>query len=119
MDDPWPRPYLLGPLSCALRLFAAADDVRAEYIELGTAFTESIDAKEGTTTGILPRIERERYWPPWTLPHARMTWRAPATYFRCARAKAAFWCVPGRPKRGPTGSPRRAHPRRSDLRNHE
>ena len=65
----------------------------------GTAFTESIDARRGTTTGIsaadrsatiLTAID------PATRP-ADLA-RAPGTFFRCARGAAACWSAPGRPK---------------------
>ena len=65
-----------------------------------TAFCVSIEAKRGVTTGIsaadraatvLAAIDPED--------QARPTWRGPATCFRCARATAACWCAPGRPRR--------------------
>jgi 3,4-dihydroxy 2-butanone 4-phosphate synthase / GTP cyclohydrolase II len=64
----------------------------------GTAFCESIDAREGVTTGIsaadrtLTILKGHR-------PDCRpRTWPAPATSSPSAPAMAACWCAPGRPK---------------------
>ena len=92
----------------------ALTEERADYLRLppmsqentsrfGTAFTESIEAREGVTTGISAAdrahtirvaIDARQHRLP-ILP-------APATSFRCAHAKAACWCAPDRPKRRST-----------------
>ena len=65
----------------------------------GTAFCESIDAREGVTTGI-SAADRTRtiLTTPSTRSAAPPTWRVPATSSPCARAKAACWSGPARPR---------------------
>ena len=88
----------------------AMTEERLEYLRLGqmsaentsnfgTAFTDSIDAKEGVTTGISATTARVRFrWR--SIPRRDpTTWRVRDTFFPCARARAAYWCVPGRLRR--------------------
>jgi hypothetical protein len=79
-----------------LRLFPMTQQNTSRF---GTAFTESIEAREGVTTGI------SAYRPGAHHPdgdrcalHQRPIWPVPATSFRCAPARAAFWCAPGKPR---------------------
>ena len=68
----------------------------------GTAFTVSIEARKGVTTGI-SAADRARTIKPRSIPRAApRTWRAPATCFRCAHAPAACWCARARPKAAST-----------------
>jgi hypothetical protein len=83
---------------------------RADYLRLppmtaentsrfGTAFTETIEAREGVTTGHLggrPRAHDSRRHRPQDRPPT--TWRAPAMSFRCAHARAGCWCAPDKPR---------------------
>jgi 3,4-dihydroxy 2-butanone 4-phosphate synthase / GTP cyclohydrolase II len=65
----------------------------------GTAFCESIDARDGTTTGI-SAADRTCTILTAIRPDCRPgDWRGRATSFRCGRAKAACWCAPVRRKR--------------------
>src|SRR5215831_16251133 len=50
----------------------------------GTAFCESIDAREGVTTGIS------------AADRTRAILRLPDTCFRFGRGRAAYWCAPAR-----------------------
>jgi 3,4-dihydroxy-2-butanone 4-phosphate synthase len=78
-----------------LRLFPMTQQNSSRF---GTAFTETIEAREGVTTGIsaatgrTPSGRRLRRAP------TRPTWPAPAMSFRCAPARAACWCAPGKPR---------------------
>jgi hypothetical protein len=70
-----------------LRLFPMTQENTSRF---GTAFTETIEAREGVTTGI---------YAPSSIPvQATLILPAPATYFRCAPARAACWCAPGKPR---------------------
>ena len=87
----------------------AMTEERLEYLRLGqmsaentsnfgTAFTESIDAKDGVTTGIsaYDRAETIRVA---IDPSTRPTiWRVPDMSSRFAPAKAECWFAPARPK---------------------
>ena len=64
----------------------------------GTAFTESIEAREGVTTGISAADRARTIRSPSIPPRAPPTWCAPATSFPCAPAPAACWSAPGKPK---------------------
>ena len=88
----------------------AMTEERLEYLRLGqmsaentsnygTAFTESIDAKEGVTTGIsvYDRAETIRVAIRSLHPSATIL-RGPDTSSRFARAKAECWFAPARPK---------------------
>ena len=81
---------------------------RADYLRLppmtaentsrfGTAFTETIEAREGVTTGV-SAAGRIRFALPSTRDRRRTTWRGRVMCFRCAHARAAFWSVRGRPR---------------------
>jgi len=58
--------------------------------KFGTAFTVSVDAKQGTTTGI-SAADRAR-------PPNPTIWSGRGMSSRCGPEKAAFWCGPGRPR---------------------
>jgi len=62
---------------------------------LGTAFTVSIDARRGITTGISP----QRFLSLSMRSHGRRISRVPVTSFPCAQRAAVFSFVPDRPKR--------------------
>ena len=64
----------------------------------GTAFTESIEAREGVTTGI-SAADRARTIRVAVDPASRPSDLVrPGHIFPCAPAKAASWCAPDRPK---------------------
>ncbi len=93
-----PRPDLPDPDRGARRRSAAGPMSQDNTSRFGTAFTESIEAREGVTTGI-SAADRARTIQvaiePGTTPHDLAR---PGTCFRCGRAKAACWCAPARPK---------------------
>ncbi len=63
-----------------------------------TAFTVSVEARTRTTTGISAH-DRAATIAALSIPtQSRVTSCAPDTRFRCARAKAACSCGPGKPK---------------------
>ncbi len=64
----------------------------------GTAFTESIDARRGVTTGISAADRATTILAAIDPATRAATWRAPATSSLCARAAAACWSAPARPK---------------------
>jgi hypothetical protein len=78
-----------------LPLMAASNQSRHE-----TAFTVSIEAREGVTTGISAH-DRARTVAVAIDPEApaRRTSPRPAMCSRCAPARAACWCAPGIPRR--------------------
>lgn len=65
----------------------------------GTAFTVSIEAAEGVTTGI-SAADRARTPSRWPLPRLRSqgTWCVPGTSSPCGRARAASWSALGKPR---------------------
>ena len=78
-----------------LRLFPMTQQNSSRF---GTAFTETIEAREGVTTGI---SAADRAHTIRTAIDPRSTaadLARPGTSFRCARARAACWCAPGRPR---------------------
>ena len=87
----------------------AMTEERLDYLRLGpmsaentsnfgTAFTESIDAKEGVTTGI-SAYDRAHTIQVAIDPRPGPTiWHVPVTSFRFARVKEECWFVPARPK---------------------
>ena len=89
-----PRLPRSAPTPCTLNPMTQDNTSR-----FGTAFTESIEAREGVTTGISAADRAHTIQvaiSPGSTPHdlarpGRMS-SAPV------RAKAAFWCAPGRPK---------------------
>ena len=93
--------------------------VRENRAPLGTAFTVSIDARARHRARHLGH--RPRHHHPHRDPrrrHARPTSSRPGTSSRCARAAAACWCAPARPRarstsRGSPASPRPASSARS------
>ena len=70
---------------------------------MGTAFTVSIEAKEGVTTGIsaADRARTVQVWPP-TRPGAPTTSSLRATSSRWSPATAACWSAPATPRRRST-----------------
>ena len=84
---------------------------RADYLRLGpmtqentsrfgTAFTESIEAREGVTTGIsaADRAHTIRVAIDPGVDGAR-TWRGRGMCFRCGRGRVVCWCARGRRRR--------------------
>ena len=85
---------------------------------LGTAFTISVEAREGVTTGISAADRAHTIQVAIDPPRRRTTSSSPATSSRSARATAASSCAPARPRppstsRGSPGSPRPASSARS------
>ena len=81
--------------------------------QLGTAFTNSVEAREGVTTGHLGRRPRAHDRTSRSIPpRRRTTSSSPATSSRCARATAASSSAPARPRRPSTsrGSPASSRP---------
>jgi 3,4-dihydroxy 2-butanone 4-phosphate synthase / GTP cyclohydrolase II len=72
---------------------------RTNTSRFGTAFCESIEAREGISTGISAFDRARQSALPLTPLRSRAISRVPGTCFRCGREKAAFWCGPDRPKR--------------------
>ena len=68
----------------------------------GTAFTESIESREGVTTGISAHDRAHTIRVAIDPNRELRTWRGRATYSRCVHAVAACWCVPGKRKRRST-----------------
>jgi hypothetical protein len=66
---------------------------------LGTAFTVSIDARRGITTGISAAIVQPQSLLPSIKIRARKTWRVQATSFRCAPRTVASSFALVKPKR--------------------
>ena len=64
-----------------------------------TAFTVSIEAREGVTTGISAATGRGRCRWPSTRPRGRQILRRRGMCFRCGRAMAACWCARAIPRR--------------------
>ena len=77
-----------------LRLFPMTQQNSSRF---GTAFTETIEAREGVTTGI---SAADRAHTIRTAIDARSTlfrtWRGRDMCFRCGRARAGCWCGRGR-----------------------
>ena len=96
-----PRADLPGADRAALRRAGPGADHAAQYFDaFGTPFCEPIDARarhhhrnQRLATAPPP------FWRPPIPKRARKIWRGPATSTPCARATAACWCAPGRPKR--------------------
>ncbi len=65
----------------------------------GTAFCESIDAREGVSTGISAADRTNTILAAVNPATGRMTSRGRATFSRCARATAACWFAPDKRKR--------------------
>ena len=82
-----------------LRLFPMTQQNSSRF---GTAFTETIEAREGVTTGISAADRAHTIRMAIAPESTAATWLAPATSFRCARAGAACWCAPDRPRRRST-----------------
>ena len=79
----------------ALRLPMMTHDNRSPH---GTAFTVSIDARDGISTGISAR-ERAHTIRVAVAPDASPTiWSRPGTSSRCARNAAACWSAPATPR---------------------
>ncbi len=69
---------------------------------LGTAFTVSIDARRGITTGISAADRATTILVAVDPNRGRRTWRGPVIFFRCAQRTAACWFVPDKQKRAST-----------------
>ena len=67
-----------------------------------TAYTVSVDARDGVSTGIsaADRAPRSARWP--TRRPSRTSWSGRATSSRCATARAACWAAPATPRRRST-----------------
>ena len=79
----------------------------------GTAFTVSIEAARGVTTGISAADRARTILAAVAPTRSPETWFARATSSRCGRARAGCWCAPARPRarwiwRGWRGCPRPA-----------
>ncbi len=78
-----------------LRLFPMTQHNSSRF---GTAFTETIEAREGVTTGISERTGRTLFGPP-SIPALLIPiWHGPGIFFRCGRARAGCWCARGKPR---------------------
>jgi len=108
----------------------ALTEERADYLRLapmtsentsrfGTAFTESIEAREGVTTGISAADRAHTIRVVIDPRSTATTWRVRATSFPCARAKAACWCAPADRGLGRSGAHGRSGLGRRHLRDHE
>jgi 3,4-dihydroxy 2-butanone 4-phosphate synthase/GTP cyclohydrolase II len=77
----------------------SASDFAAKHVQFRNAFCESIDAREGVTTGISAADRTRTILTARSIPPpARPILPAPATYFRCAPGRVACWCAPGKPR---------------------
>ena len=74
----------------------------------GTAFTVTVEAREGVTTGISAQTARTRSRSRSIPPRGRATSSSPATSSRFARAAAACSSAPARPRRPSTSRGSRA-----------
>ena len=78
-----------------LRLFPMTQQNSSRF---GTAFTETIEAREGVTTGISAADRAHTIRTAIDPRPLQPTWPGRGMSFLCVRARAACWCAPGRPR---------------------
>ena len=104
----------------ALRLPAPAADDPDQHLRISAPLSANRSMRATASPPAFPPPTAPARSSRPSIPTAgRPIWRAPATCFRCAPAKAACWCAPGRRRLRRPRAPRRARARRRDLRNHE